>query len=396
MTSTPGKARRPASLLPLLALLCLMPMAARPAAGAAEGLAIPSTALLVTPLNPPHVVRGDDGRDHLEYDLLVTNAFASPVTLSAVEVSGPGGTVLGRVVGATLAAATQGVLEQAPVAAIPASGAATVEIDLALPPGRVPPRLSHRITYAVPHASPHLVAIIGSREIRGPELAVSPFDAVAIQPPLRGAGWAAFNGCCTPNAHRNVRVAAGTRIGTAETFAIDFLRVDGDRFYEGDGKANAQYPFFGAPVYAVAAGTVVARHDGMEESVPFQPATTLWKPEDFGGNYALIRQAAGVYAFYAHLQKGSVAVAVGQRVPAGTVIGRLGNSGNSTNPHLHFGLLDRPDFLTGYSLPFVFAGGFALSGRITGGDDSGTLQIQPDERRVRKAYPLVGAVATYR
>jgi hypothetical protein len=211
MTSTPGKARRPASLLPLLALLCLMPMAARPAAGAAEGLAIPSTALLVTPLNPPHVVRGDDGRDHLEYDLLVTNAFASPVTLSAVEVSGPGGTVLGRVVGATLAAATQGVLEQAPVAAIPASGAATVEIDLALPPGRVPPRLSHRITYAVPHASPHLVAIIGSREIRGPELAVSPFDAVAIQPPLRGAGWAAFNGCCTPNAHRNVRVAAGTR-----------------------------------------------------------------------------------------------------------------------------------------------------------------------------------------
>ena len=91
MTSTPGKARRPASLLPLLALLCLMPMAARPAADAAEGLAIPSTALLVTPMNPPHVVRGDDGRDHLEYDLLVTNAFASPVTLSAVEVSGPGG-----------------------------------------------------------------------------------------------------------------------------------------------------------------------------------------------------------------------------------------------------------------------------------------------------------------
>jgi murein DD-endopeptidase MepM/ murein hydrolase activator NlpD len=134
----------------------------------------------------------------------------------------------------------------------------------------------------------------------------------------------------------------------------------------------------------------------MEESVPFQPATTLHKPEDFGGNYALIRQTEGVYAFYAHLQKGSVAVAVGQRVPAGRVIGRLGNSGNSTNPHLHFGLLDRPDFLTGYSLPFVFVDGFTLSGRITGGDDSGTLQIQPDSRQVRAAYPLVGAIATYR
>ncbi len=202
MAKMPGKPRRPPLLLPVLALFCLMPVAARPAAGAAEGLAIPSTALLVTPLNPPHVVRGDDGRDHLEYDLLVTNAFASPVTLTAVEVSGPGRAVLGRVVGATLAAATQGVLEQPPVAAIRASGAATVEVDLALPPGRVPPPLSHRIAYAVPDASPHLVAIIGSREVPGPELAVSPLHAVAIQPPLRGAGWAAFTAAArrTPTA----------------------------------------------------------------------------------------------------------------------------------------------------------------------------------------------------
>ncbi|MGE0225293.1 MAG: M23 family metallopeptidase [Acetobacteraceae bacterium] len=391
MAQTPCSARHPFLLLfPLLCLTLVSSWSAE-----AESLAIPSTALLVTPLNQPHVVRGDDGRDHVEYDLLVTNAFASPVTVMAVEVSGPGGAVIGRIDGATLAAATQGVLEQAPIAAIPASGSATVEIDLILPPGRRPPRVSHRITYGMPGASEHTLAIVGSREIQGPVLTVSPFRAITVQPPVRGAGWAAFNGCCTPNPHRNVRVAAGTRIGTAETFAIDFLRVDGNRFYEGDGKSNAQYPFFGAPVHAAAAGIVVARHDGMDESIPFQPATTLHKPEDFGGNYVLVRQAEGVYAFYAHLQKGSVKVAVGQRVAAGAVIGKLGNSGNSSNPHLHFGLLDRPDFLTGYSLPFVFAD-FMLSGHITGGDDSGALQIQPDVRRVRAAYPLVGAIATYR
>ena len=77
------------------------------------------------------------------------------------------------------------------------------------------------------------------------------------------------------------------------------------------------------------------------------------------------------------------------------MIGRLGNSGNSTNAHLHFGLLDRPDFVTGYSLPFVFAG-FTVSGRVTGGDDSGTLQIEPHVRRARAAYPLVGEIVTYR
>jgi hypothetical protein len=225
-------------------------------------------------------------------------------------------------------------------------------------------------------------------------LAVSPFHAITIEPPLRGAGWTGINACCAPNSHRNVRVASGTRIGTAETFAVDYVRVDGNRFYQGDGGTNAQYPYFGAPIYAVAAGTVVALHDGMDESIPFQPPTTLHKPEDFGGNYVLIRQAEGVYAFYAHMQKGSVAVAAGQEVAAGAVIGRLGNSGNSTNAHLHFGLLDRPDFVTGYSLPFVFAN-FTLSGHVIGGDDSGALQIQPDARRVSGAYPLVGDVATY-
>jgi hypothetical protein len=375
-----------------LVLFCLTPLASMPSK--ADGLAIVSTAVLVTPLNVPHVVRGDDGRDHVEYDLLVVNAFAAPVTLTAVDVTSPNGKVLGRVDGATLAAATQGVLEQAPVSMIPASGAATVEVDLVLAPGQVPLALSNHITYAVPGVSPHLAAIISSYDVQGPDLAVSPFHAITIQPPLRGVGWTDINACCTPNAHRNVRVAAGTRVGTAETFAVDFVRVDGNRFYQGDGSTNAQYPYFGVPIYAVAAGTVVAQHDGMDESVPFQPPTTLHKPEDFGGNYVLIRQAEGVYAFYAHMRKGSVAVAVGQQVAAGAVIGHLGNSGNSTNAHLHFGLLDRPDFLTGYSLPFVF-NSFTLSGHVIGGDDTGALQIQSDLRKVNGAYPLVGDIATY-
>src|SRR6202021_1913948 len=128
MAKTVHRARRPAPLA--LALVCFAPIASQ--SSEADGLTIVSTAVLVTPLNEPRMVRGDDGRDHVEYDLLVTNAFAAPGTLTAVEVTSPSGTVLGRVDGATLAAATPGVPEQAPVSAIPASGAATVEVDLAL------------------------------------------------------------------------------------------------------------------------------------------------------------------------------------------------------------------------------------------------------------------------
>jgi hypothetical protein len=302
--------------------------------------------------------------------------------------------VIGRIDGATLAEATQGVLDQNPVTAIPVSGSATIEIDLILDPGKVPTQLVNHVSYATPGATPHAQALVSTMKVDVPESVATSSLPLTILPPLTGAGWATFNGCCAPNAHRSVRVAAGTRIGTAETFAIDFLQVEGNRFYQGDGKTNAQYSFFGAPVHAVGAGTVVALHDGMDDSIPFQ-AADLHKPEDFGGNYVMIRQAPGVYAFYAHMQKGSVVVKIGQRVAPGAVIGKLGSSGNSTNPHLHFGLLDRPDFVTGYSLPFVFAD-FTLSGHITGGNDDGTLQIQADRRAISDAYPLYGTIANYR
>ena len=370
---------------------CTTPFVAKSAA--ADGISLYGTAIFVTSINQPHAVHGDDGREHVEYDLLVTSAFVSPVTLTSIDISGPGGAVIGRIDGATLAAATQGVLGQTPVAAIPPSGSATIEIDLILPPGKTPAELTNHITYATPGATSHTQAIISSLKIDMPEPAVSPFHAITILPPLTGAGWASINGCCTPNAHRNVRVAAGTRIGTAETFAIDFVRVDGGRFYQGNGATFAQYSFFGTPVHAVGGGIVVGLHDGMVDTIPLQQPD-LHKPEDFGGNYVLIRQAPGVYAWYAHLQNGTVAVKMGQRVAANTVVGHLGNSGNSTNPHLHFGLLDRPDFIAGYSLPYVFAR-YTMTGHIIGGDDDGTLQIQPDVRAVSVAYPLVGAIANY-
>ncbi len=138
--------------------------------------------------------------------------------------------------------------------------------------------------------------------------------AIAIRSPLAGPGWGALNGCCVPNIHRSVRIAAGTRLATPETFAIDWIRIDNGRFFEGDGKTNEQYPYFGDDVLSVADGDVVALHDGMPESIPFEPPTTVHKPEDYGGNYVLVRIADGTYALYAHLQPGSISVKVGDRI----------------------------------------------------------------------------------
>jgi len=370
----------------LFALFCPMTIVATNAQ--TGSLDIPSTALLVTPENEPRAVLGDDGYDHIEYNLLVTNVSDAPVTLSSVDVTDDSGNQLMRVEGQTLAAATQTVLgpgssgSSYTLSAIPESGSATVEIDLILPPNTAPAHLSHHIPYTIPDNDP-LARVLGRDEVVGPDIAVAAAPAMTVLPPLVGAGWGTLNGCCTPftalpnfsNLHRDTRIAASTRIGSPEIFAIDFLRVTGGRLFTGNGTTNQQWFGFGATVYSVAAGEVVATHDGMAENIPLELPTTVHTPQDYAGNFVIVRIAPHVYAFYAHLKTGSVAVSVGQHVAAGAKIAQLGNTGNSLAPHLHFGLLDRPDPITGYSLPFVFAN-YVLTGLLTGGDFNGALQIK--------------------
>jgi hypothetical protein len=84
-----------------------------------------------------------------------------------------------------------------------------------------------------------------------------------IRPPLKGDGWLAGAACCKPNVHRDERIAIdGVRIATAETFAVDLVRVRQDRIFDGDGKAVEQYYGFGEDVLAVADGTVVLSTTG--------------------------------------------------------------------------------------------------------------------------------------
>jgi murein DD-endopeptidase MepM/ murein hydrolase activator NlpD len=77
-------------------------------------------------------------------------------------------------------------------------------------------------------------------------------------------------------------------------------------------------------------------------------------PARLAGNH-VIMATGGTYALYAHLAPGSVAVTSGQQVRAGEVLGRVGHSGNSTAPHLHFQLMDSADPLRARGIPCAFA-----------------------------------------
>ena len=351
------------------------------------------TAILVTPIHEAQVVRGDDDKDHVEYELLIVNAVEQPVTLTSLMVLDPAAKELTRIDGPMLIAATQTLLDKKPVAEIPASGAVSVDVDLIVPPGTAPERVTHRLEYRVPAGTS--TAVFVDPVIHGPEVAINRRPATVIKPPVKGDGWLATTACCTPNLHRDLRIVVdGRRIETAETFAVDWALVKGDRVYEGKGATNEQYYVYGVDVFAVADGTVVSVQDGKPDATP-NVAMTPKTLSDFGGNQVMLEIAPKVYAVYGHLQPGSLRVKVGDTVKVGAPLAKIGNTGPSLGPHVHFGLLNRPDMFTGRSLPFVIDS-YTLAGTVDFKASQGdTVAVTSNSKQVHSAYPLHGGIQNF-
>lgn len=134
-----------------------------------------------------------------------------------------------------------------------------------------------------------------------------------------------------------------------QRFALDLLIAKRGRTRRGAGRKSDDYFAFGAPVLAPAAGSVVRAVDGVPDNPPgaADPRAGL-------GNHVVLDLGDGEFAFLAHLQAGSLAVSAGARVAPGQVLGRCGNSGSSSEPHLHFHLQDSPEELRGVGLPAQF------------------------------------------
>ena len=115
-------------------------------------------------------------------------------------------------------------------------------------------------------------------------------------------------------------------------------------------------------MHAVADGTVVNLYDRAPEQVPGAPARGI-TPEDVGGNMLVLDIGGGNFAFFAHLQPGSLRVGLGDRVARGDVIALLGNSGNTDAPHLHFHVMDGASPLDANGRPYVFTR-FAVRGTL--------------------------------
>jgi len=138
-------------------------------------------------------------------------------------------------------------------------------------------------------------------------------------------------------------------VSPGQRFAYDLVkRVDGSS-HRGDGRALEDYYCWNQKILAPAAGTVLEAVDGLPDQ-----AIGARDTDHIAGNHVMLDLGNGEYALFAHLRQGSVAVKAGQHVATGDELGRCGNSGNTSEPHLHFHLQDAPVFGQGNGLPAFF------------------------------------------
>jgi hypothetical protein len=198
-----------------------------------------------------------------------------------------------------------------------------------------------------------------------PELA----NPVVVELPVRGEGWVAANSPADRIPSHGVDLLG-------QRYAFDFVKVDARglpydrpggylRAFTIGGPTRAAYAW-GATVHAPFDGEVVAAVDGIPERRRLQAlreiVLALWQAVRFApsrlplvlGNHVILRRG-DVYAGLAHLAPGSLAVRPGEVVTAGQVLGRVGHSGNSTSPHLHFQLMDSVDLVAAAGVPCAFA-----------------------------------------
>jgi biotin carboxyl carrier protein len=195
----------------------------------------------------------------------------------------------------------------------------------------------------------------GSGTIQAAELDIDPAAPIAIQSPLRGKNWSAANGPSNTSAHRRAVLPANGQPHIGQRYAIDWIQLgdDGNSF-NGDKHKNSSYHAWNQEIHAVADGTIVEAKDGIAENVPNAGKLAVAITSDtIAGNHVIENFGDGRFAAYAHLRPGTLKVKVGDKVRAGAVIGRLGNTGNSSEPHLHFQICDAPSFFDSEGIPFA-------------------------------------------
>lgn len=216
----------------------------------------------------------------------------------------------------------------------------------------LPPSIAHRATFT------RLLGDGNEKEyvVEGAIARVPTETPGALRPPLPAGRWLMANGPSMLGEHRLFLHSLDGMASNTQRFASDWMLLGQDgRLLKGNPEDNASWHAYGVPVLAVADAVVADVADDIPENVPLSDERAVPnKRETMTGNYVVLKIDEDRFAFYGHLQPGSLRVDVGDDVHVGQELARIGNTGSSDAPHLHFHVANGSDPLSGEGVPFVF------------------------------------------
>jgi murein DD-endopeptidase MepM/ murein hydrolase activator NlpD len=366
------------------------------------------TPVVARVLGPPSFfVRGTDGKYHVAYDVEFQNTRLPAATLIKVDVldAANPSKVFASISGGEMVKRLR-TLAARPVsdAGIEPNGGRVLFIELTLNElDQLPKTVVHRITLLGAAGPP-------ATEPSPLEYTILPYDVAAAKPfsvgaPLAGKGWVAVNGCCAPGfPHRSSFLSLNGMLINAQRYAVDWLRLNNDGYLVSDDPSkNENWSNYGADVLAVADGTIVDTLDEMNDNTPGSlPDPSTINVKNVDGNHIVIDFGNGLYGFYAHLKRGSLKVRVGDKVKKGDRLAQLGNTGNSSAPHLHFHIMDGRSVLGSNAVPYTiekfdYAGQIPLdlfvgSDNLT--ENFGKKRLASPQQR-RREYPLAWDIINF-
>jgi hypothetical protein len=342
----------------------------------------------VATARPPSLVQLR-GRQVLVYEIIV--APPAPLSIDRIDVlegSRPFASVDAAGVAAAIDVRGADNNKIAPVPSTIAAGqVAVVYMFHEVPPGRT---LGDQLL-----ANVSLRYGDGTTEVAGLTVPILPVLPVVLGAPMRSGPWLALNGLSNKSHHRRVIPHFFSAVHLPERYAIDYSLLDAaGELGKLPGTANEDYNAFGKELLAVGDGIIRLAVDGRPDITPgaLPPAATATRETILGNTVSLALDGGG-FVLYAHMKLGTVRVKIGDRVKKGDVLGLLGNSGNTSAPHLHLHVTDRLDPLESEGVPFVFES-FSYVGQMIIEGTGGTWSPRPHEPQTR-ALPAENEGTTF-
>jgi hypothetical protein len=340
-----------------------------------------------------------DGSTRLVYEMVITNFSNNKYVLDAVEAKA--GTAQFTFAGSALAGmiiplGAWGQPDGPADRTVNGGRSLIVFLLLDLGNSKAPSTIEHSLHVLDDKSEAHAVVLA--------PLVVSNESPIVVSPPLRGDWIAGDSVNNRPDAaHRRAVLVDDGHAWLAQRYAIDWVQyqtVDGVRTtWKGPEDKNDSYFCYNQPIYSVAAGKVVDMADGLPDNVPHSGKYAI--SIDFNnaaGNHVVVEIAPDRYVLYAHMRPGTVQVKVGDMVNVGDILGHVGNTGSSTEPHLHMHIDDQPSFLAGNGVPYEFTQG-SESGPVDANVSSPTaISFGPigPQRPFTNDYPAENALVTFK